>query len=145
MKQENLDPMWIGNGSEEDYIYKENILDHYKHPHNFGNLKNYNHHFKQVNPVCGDEIEIFILTENSKVKDIRFIGKGCAISVAATSMLTDSIKNKSVDEIKKITTDDIMKMIGIKLGVVRMKCGLLGLKTLQKALEGMISHEPAYC
>ena len=134
----------MNSGEEQEEIYRENILDHYKHPHNFGNLKNYNHRFKQVNPVCGDEVEIFVFTENNKIIDAKFVGKGCAISVAATSMLTDLIKNKTVKEVKEIPNDYILKMIGIRLGVVRMKCGLLGFNTLQKALDGMEKHEQAY-
>ncbi len=129
-RQENSDPGWTGN--TENDIYKENLIDHYKHPHNFGILNKPTFSSKGNNPLCGDQVEIFAEVKDDKISDIKFSGSGCAISMASASMLTDKIKGMEVDKIKNIKDKDIFKMIGTDLGVVRAKCGLLGLKTLIK-------------
>ena len=134
--KESLDPNWLGN--EEEEIYKDNIIDHYKNPRNFGELEKAEINESELNPVCGDMIKLFVkLDERKKVKDVKFKGNGCAISVAATSMLTEELKGKSLEDIKKISKEDIFNMLGIKLGVVRMKCGLLCLNTLNKGIKNM--------
>mgnify|MGYP001216095039 FL=1 len=120
---------------EEDEIYKENILDHYKHPRNFGNLKNYTFKSKEFNPVCGDEIEIFIKFENGKIIEAKFIGRGCAISQASVSMLTDYLESKTLDQVKSLSKEDILEMLGIQIGIVRMNCALLPLKALHSGVE----------
>jgi len=132
---ENLDPNWMGNGTEEDEIYKENILDHYKNPKNFGKLDTFTFNQKEFNPICGDQIELFINIKDSKVEDAKFIGKGCAISMASISMLTEKIKGLSLEELEKINKEDVLEMIGIPLGIVRVKCGLLSLKTLINSIN----------
>ena len=131
--RENLDPSWIGG--EEAEIYRENILDHYKNPRNFGVLTKYTFKNRGINPLCGDNIELFVLLENNRVKDVKFHGGGCAISTASASMLTSKIKGMSLNELRKISQEDILEMIGINLGIVRMKCGLLCLKTLTNGIE----------
>lgn len=131
--KENLDPNWLGN--EEDEIYRENILDHYKNPRNFGEIKNANVMHSEFNPFCGDMVKIFLKFDNEKVVDVKFKGNGCAISMAATSMLTERLIGKSLSEIKKITNKDIFEMLGIELGIVRMKCGLLCLNALYNGLK----------
>ena len=132
---DNLDPTWLGNSSEEDEIYRENILDHFKHPRNFGKLTEYNLSSKEFNPVCGDQIELFIKLKNNKVEDVKFTGKGCAISMASISMLTEKIRGLNLEELRNLNKEDILEMIGIQLGVVRMKCGLLSLKALLNGLS----------
>ena len=134
MMQENLSQEWVGTGEEQ--IYVENILDHYKYPHNFAVLENYTHRNKQLNPLCGDEIELFLTLANNTVQTVSFQGKGCAISMAAASMLTDFVKGKTVEEVKNIDNNQIIELLGIKLGIVRIKCGLLALNVLQTALTG---------
>jgi|SRR3989344_3327767 len=129
---ENMNPNWIGG--REDDVYRENILDHFKNPHNFGKLEFCDIKCKEFNPTCGDEVEIFAKIHDSKITDAKFFGKGCAISQAAASMLTDKIKDMSLEEVKKLTKEDIMNMLGIKLGIVRQKCGLLCLNALLKGL-----------
>jgi len=119
----------------DDEIYKENIIDHYKNPHNFGELKSPTHKHKEHNPLCGDNIEVFIKVNKNKIEDVKFIGKGCAISIASMSMLSDMIKGKNIKDIEKLTKDDMMKMLGINVGIGRIKCALLSLKTVSKALE----------
>lgn len=129
-------PNDFGELNEEDDIYKENILDHYKHPHNSGSLKDYTFRHKELNPLCGDTIEMFVLFDKSEtINHVGFVGHGCAISQASASMLTDYIKGKSLKQIKEIKREDILELLGIKIGVVRMKCALLSLRTLSKGIE----------
>ena len=121
--------------SEEEEIYRENILEHYKNPHNYGTLDSCSFTFSQNNPVCGDHIDIFVALEQGKVKEVKFSGQGCAISMASASLLTDKIKGMSIHELKQLMKENIVEMIGIPLGVVRMKCALLSLNVLQKGLN----------
>ncbi|MBI4148985.1 SUF system NifU family Fe-S cluster assembly protein [Candidatus Woesearchaeota archaeon] len=120
---------------EAEEIYREHILDLYKHPHNSGKLSSYSFRRRELNPVCGDQIELFVRMDDNKIAEAAFIGHGCAISQASASLLTDFIKGKSVDELKQITRENILSMLGIALGPVRMKCALLALKTLLKGIE----------
>lgn len=115
-------------------MYAENILEHYKNPRNFGKLQNPTAAYKDTNPFCGDEVEIQLQVSGDKIDDIAFTGRGCAISQASTSMLTEIIKGKNLDHVKKLTQDDIVSMLGISIGPTRMKCAMLGLRTLQKGL-----------
>lgn len=135
MIQENMDPNWIGTKNEEEEIYKENILDHYKNPRNFGRIESCQLKHREFNPVCGDDITLFVKFENNQVKDVKFYGNGCAISVAAASMLSEKIKGMKLDQLKSITKEHVLEMIGIELGVVRIKCGLLCLKTLFNGIK----------
>ncbi len=124
-------------------MYAENILDHYKNPRNFGKLKNPTMTYKDSNPLCGDEVEIQLELTDNKIADIAFSGRGCAISQASTSMLTEAMKGKSIDELKKLDQDYIVSMLGISIGPTRMKCALLGLRTLQKGVWGVNAPEAA--
>ena len=116
-------------------IYRENILEHYKNPENLGVLINPDIHAKENNPLCGDEVQIEIKLGKNKIKDAKFIGKGCAISQSSTDLLIDYIKNKSLNEVKKITQDELLNLLGIKLTPTRMKCALLCLNTLSKGIK----------
>jgi len=118
-----------------DMMYQENILDHYKNPHNHGEIKNPTVHHHEYNPLCGDEIDLFIIFENNKLKEIKFIGKGCAIRKSSASMLTDEIKGKSIEELKKLTKETILEMLGIEISPVRLKCALLSLDTLKNSIK----------
>lgn len=132
--RENLDVSYLGH--EEDDIYRLNILEHYKNPKNFGKLDHADITHKEINTTCGDEIQIFVKLDNhKKIKEARFFGKGCAISQAAASMLTEKVKGLTLEEVKKISKEEVMEMLGIKLGVVRQKCGLLCLKSIVKGIE----------
>ena len=120
---------------EIEQIYQENILDHYKSPRNFGKIAKATVHHHEYNPLCGDEIEMFlIIDENKKVAEVRFHGHGCAISQASASMLTEQIKGKSVEELKKFSKDDILEMLSIPISPVRLKCALLSLDTLKNSI-----------
>ena len=133
-----IDRNQIGEGSltEEQEIYRENILDHYKRPRNVGTIKQCSFTHRELNPLCGDELELCLDVKDGSVVHVLFSGVGCAISQAAMSMLTEKIKGKSVHELQKITPQDIVYMLGIPIGLVRMKCALLCLKTLQGSLSG---------
>ena len=120
-----------------DNLYKEEILEHYKYPHNHGRLENPNITFEDSNPVCGDVIRIDMKVDNNVVTEIRFDGKGCAISLASASMLTDMVEGKTLEEVKKISKDDILHALGIELGPVRLKCALLCLKVLKAGAYGL--------
>jgi nitrogen fixation protein NifU and related proteins len=117
-----------------EQMYRENILDHYKHPHNYGTLDDAITH-KESNPLCGDEIEVFMHIVTNKITEIKFQGYGCAISIAAMSILSDYVKGKTVEEVWKIVPEEIIDLLGIDVGVVRSNCALLGLKAVQKNLE----------
>ena len=116
-------------------IYRENILEHYKNPENSGVLFKPDIQIKELNTLCGDEIQIEIKLEKNKIKEAKFIGKGCAISQASADLLIGYIKNKKLNEIKKISQDDILKLLGIKLTPTRLNCALLPLLTLNKGLK----------
>jgi len=120
-----------------DPLYREEIMDHYKNPRNRGVLEKPDLSYEDSNPVCGDVIRIDLCVKNNCVSEIRFSGKGCAISQAAASMLTEMVEGKSLDEVKKIGKDEILEALGIELGPVRIKCALLCLKTLKAAAYGL--------
>ena len=127
---ENLDPSFAGEG-----IYRENILDHYKNPHNHGTIENAEIKFTENNPLCGDVITINLKLNGHEVEDIKFSGRGCAISQSATSMLTDEIKGKSLKEIKNIDREKIVDLLGIDVGPVRTKCAVLGLVAIRNGIK----------
>lgn len=115
-------------------LYKEEILDHYKDPQNFGKLKKFTKSSKQLNPFCGDKIEMFVFSGKGKIRDISFTGKGCAISIASASILTEFAKNKSTDALTKLSSDDMLTLLGIEVSENRKKCALLALAVLRDCL-----------
>jgi|TARA_B100001964_G_scaffold163712_1_gene179711 nitrogen fixation NifU-like protein len=120
-------------------MYMEHILDLYKNPLNFGVLDNADFKERCFNPSCGDEVEIQVKLNNDKVENVKFIGKGCAISVASASLLTEHIKGKSINELKNLTKEDMIKLIGIEVGPARVKCVTCSLVSLRdgiRLLEG---------
>ena len=116
-------------------IYKEIVLDHYKYPRNYGLIQKPDSRAKEENIFCGDSVEISLKFDGKKIKDIKFKGKGCVISQAAASILTDYIKGKPLKKAGKMTTEDLLKLLGIALSPTRMKCAELPLITLKKALK----------
>jgi nitrogen fixation protein NifU and related proteins len=121
-------------------IYRELILDYYRNPRNFGKLEKFDIDARDTNPLCGDEIEIQIrVGEGQKIEDIKFVGKGCAISQASASMLTELAKGRELDWVKQVTKEDIFKMLGNPdLGPSRVKCALLGMKVLKTGVYGYL-------
>ncbi len=121
-----------------DDLYREVILDHYKNPRNQGVLEPNDFSYEDENPLCGDKLRIDVrLDENQIVKEVAFSGRGCAISQASASMLTESIQGKPLAEVLKLSKDDILDMLGIELGPVRLKCALLSLKVLKAGAYGL--------
>lgn len=116
-------------------IYREEILEHYKHPKNFGELADADATSKSLNPQCGDEMIMQVRIEKGKVRDIRFHGSSCAISRAGASMLTDEVKGKTLEEIRAITDQTHLERFGKDLAPGRVKCGLLSIHTLRTALD----------
>jgi nitrogen fixation NifU-like protein len=121
-------------------IYRDIILDYYRHPRNFGDLPNPDVRAKDSNPLCGDIIEMQLKIGNGRVEDIRFKGKGCAISQASASMLTEIAKGKTLDEIKALSKSDVLNLLGINPGPTRIKCALLGLKVIKLAVYGYLGQ-----
>ncbi|MCX7881391.1 MAG: iron-sulfur cluster assembly scaffold protein [Patescibacteria group bacterium] len=115
-------------------IYTEIILDHYQNPRNFGRIPNPSFHSQASNPLCGDRLELDIVVEEQKIKDIKFQGVGCAISIASASLVTETLKNKDLLYLKKIDKNFIIKLLNIDLGVNRLKCALLILEAIKKLL-----------
>lgn len=123
-----------------DY-YRDNILDHYKNPRNFGRLDHAHLENSEGNPSCGDKFSFQINLDNpqkgleAKIKEIKFTGAGCAISTASASLLTESVKSRSIGEVLKLKKDDITKLLGLELTVSRINCALLPLEVIHKALN----------
>lgn len=121
-----------------DDFYRELILDHYKNPRNKGTLDPNDISYEDDNPLCGDRIRIDLRVDgDQRVTEVAFNGRGCAISQASASLLTEEIKGKTLEEIKKISKEDILEMLGIELGPVRLKCALLSLKVLKAGAYGL--------
>lgn len=120
--------------SAEEALYKENILEHYRHPHNAGRLAVYTARARHLNSSCGDDIELYLQVDDGKITEVKFEGRGCAISIAAISMLTDYVRGKAVAEVRRLGRDDILALLGVAVGPTRFKCAFLGLETLQKGL-----------
>jgi nitrogen fixation NifU-like protein len=121
--------------SEFDQLYREVILDHYKNPRNHGTLEDADAQADGQNPLCGDEVSIYVDFEGDTISDVKFSGRGCAISQAATSMLTEMIIGKTATEAAALDKDALLEEMPIPLTPVRLKCALLGLTTLKMALH----------
>lgn len=121
-----------------DDLYRELILDRYKHPRMRGVLDPHDHSYEDDNPLCGDRIRIDIrVGPDARISEAAFSGTGCAISQASADLLTESIVGKTLDEVKALSKDDILEMLGIELGPVRLKCALLSLKVLKAGVYGI--------
>lgn len=121
-----------------DDLYREVIIDRYKNPQYRGKLDPHDITFEDDNPLCGDHIRVDLrIDENGFVSEAVFDGDGCAISQASADLLIESIQGKSLDEVKKLTKDDVLDLLGIELGPVRLKCALLSLKVLKAGVYGL--------
>ena len=125
-----------------DDLYRDEILEHYREPHNFGTLDEPDATYEGNNPLCGDRITMMLtLDDAGKISDVAFSGRGCAISQASASLLTDEIRGRSVEEVEVMKNQDILDLLGIEISPARLKCALLSLDTLQHALQGRDSEE----
>ncbi|HWE81350.1 MAG TPA: iron-sulfur cluster assembly scaffold protein [Gaiellaceae bacterium] len=120
-----------------DDFYRENILDHYKNPHNYGLLEEPHAHAEGQNPLCGDEVTVSLrfAEDGETIDEVGFVGRGCAVSQAATSMLTDMLKGRTATEVAALPKEEILEEVGIPLTPVRMKCAILGLGVVKVALN----------
>lgn len=116
-------------------MYREHILELYKNPSNFGSLKNANRKSTEYNTSCGDEITVEMLVRGNIVRDVKFNGSGCVISLVSASLLTDKIKDMNVSEVKKLNKNDIINLLGVKITPARIKCAVLSLEAVKKALR----------
>ena len=118
-----------------DDLYRDYILEHYRRPHNFGVIDDANAQHEGANPLCGDRITMQLRLSGGKIAAVGFTGRGCAISQASASLLTDDIKGKEIDDAAKLTADHVLELLGIEVSPARLKCALLSLDTLQHALH----------
>jgi len=123
-------------------LYREEILDHYRNPRNFGKLDQAKIKIRETNASCGDQIDINLNLKEGKnktriVEDIKFEGEGCAISLAAASMLTEAVKGKQITEVEKLADEDVFNLLGGKVNPGRVKCATLALVALKKALKNI--------
>jgi nitrogen fixation NifU-like protein len=121
--------------SEMESLYREVILDHYKNPRGHGVIEGADVEAEGMNPFCGDEVSIFVSFDGEKIDDVKFRGRGCAISQAATSMLMEMVKGKEAAEVASMSREELLDEVGIPLTPIRLKCALLGLGVLKLALH----------
>jgi nitrogen fixation protein NifU and related proteins len=123
--------------NEFDQLYREVILDHYKNPRGHGVMEDADADAEGMNPLCGDEVTIYVRfgEDADTIDEVKFAGRGCAISQAATSMLTEMVQGKKASEVAELDKDELLEEIGIPLTPIRLKCAMLGLTTLKVALH----------
>ncbi|MDQ3448400.1 MAG: iron-sulfur cluster assembly scaffold protein [Chloroflexota bacterium] len=127
-----------------DDLYRDEILEHYRRPHNFGTLASPDAVHEGSNPLCGDRLTMMLgIGPSGTVDEVAFTGRGCAISQASASMLTDSIKGKALDEVARLGAQDVLDDLGIEISPARLKCALLSLETLQGALTRRVARQVA--
>ena len=128
-----------------DDLYRDYILEHYRRPHNFGVLDNATATQEGANPLCGDRITLQLRVIGDQIAAVGFTGRGCAISQASASLLTDEVKGKEVDAAAAMKASDVLDLLGIEISPARMKCALLSLETLQGALgaDGKAKASPS--
>jgi len=125
-----------------DDFYRDFILDHYRNPRNFGRLERADAQAEDLNPLCGDQIRMELELDDGIVRDVRFSGKGCAISQASASMLTERVKGMKLADVAKLSKDVVLEDVGIGISPTRMKCAMLGLRVLKSAAIGELAGWP---
>jgi nitrogen fixation NifU-like protein len=126
-----------------DTLYREAILDHFRNPRNKGTLDPADFSYEDVNPLCGDEIRIDMRSDGERITEVRFSGRGCAISQAAASILTEMVAGQPIEEVKAISRDDVLDELGVPISPARMKCAMLGLKVLKAGIYGVPQADDA--
>jgi nitrogen fixation NifU-like protein len=122
-----------------DALYRDYILDHYRNPRNYGTLEDPDLSYEDDNPLCGDRVRMDFKIRDGCIAQVRFSGKGCAISQASASMLTEMVEGKTLDEVKQIGKEDVLENLGIPISPARLKCALLALKVLKAGIYGIKS------
>jgi len=120
-------------------IYQENLIDHYNNPRNYGSFDKASTAAKAENVSCGDSINIELMMSGKKISDIRFNGEGCAVCIASTSLLTEFVKGKNLDQCKNLSYSDIKSLLGVELSPSRIKCASIGLEALKLAIKNIDS------
>ncbi|CAN5814663.1 SUF system NifU family Fe-S cluster assembly protein [soil metagenome] len=125
-----------------DDLYRDEILEHYRNPHNFGTLASPDAVSEGANPLCGDRITLMLgISDEGTIEEVAFTGRGCAISHASASMLTDEIRGKPLDEISRLGREEVLESLGIEISPARLKCALLSLQTLRSALVERVAWQ----
>lgn len=126
----------------DDQFYREFILDHYRNPRNFGRIEDADVSHEENNPLCGDVVGMDFKLDDGVIRDVKFHGRGCAISQASASLMTERLIGKTLEEAQAISKEDVLDELGIEISPARIKCALLSLKVLKVGAYGLANYDP---